>query len=130
MKNKFEEKYFKIGRVVKVANGTYYLITKIEYGPSFRYINLNNGLFEQIPDYNKDGLSRDITSVGLDIDKIYESWTCEHAVFTNDQRLIADHMQDAASYEEKCRQREALRASLDKLKDETNDLYYKLMKED
>ena len=46
MKNKFEEKYFKIGRVVKVANGTYYLITKIEYGPSFRYINLNNGLFE------------------------------------------------------------------------------------
>ena len=134
MINKFEEQYFKVGRVVRTANGTHYLITEVElpdgYGKTLKYINLNNGCFEQIPDYNKNGLSRNITSVGLDIDKIYESWSCEHTIFINDQRLIADHIQDAVDYEEKPNQRERLRQSLNKLDDEMNDLYYKLMKED
>lgn len=134
MKNQFAKQYFEVGNVVRVANGTYYLITEIElpdgYGKTFEYINLVNGKFQQIPEYNKNGLSRDITSAGLDIDKIYESWSCEHVIFTNDQHLLIDHMQDAANYEEKCHQREALRKSLNKLNDAINDLYNKLMQED
>lgn len=134
MKNKFEEQYFEVGNVVRVANGTYYLVTEVElpdgYGQTLKYINLVSGKFQQIPQYNKNGLSRDITSADLDIEKIYDSWSCEHVVFTNDPFLIAEHMQDAADYEEKCRKKDVLRESLNKLNDEINDLYYKLMKED
>ena len=134
MKNKFEKQYLEVGNVVRVANGTYYLITEVElpdgYGKTLKYINLVNGEFQQIPEYNKNGLSRNITSADLDIDKIYDGWSCEHVLFTNDQYLLVDHMQDAANYEEKCRQRDALQKSLNKLDDEINDLYYKLMKED
>ena len=134
MKNKFKEQYFKVGRVIKVVNGTYYLITEIElpdgYGRTFQYINLENGKFEQIPDYNKDGLTRSISSVYLDVAEIYADWRCGEIIFTNNTTLVSDHIQDAVDYEEKCRQREALRESLDKLDDEMNDLYYKLMKED
>lgn len=134
MKNKFKEQYFEVGNVVEVANGTYYLITKIElpdgYGKIFKYINLVNGEFQQIPEYNKNGLSRDITSAGLDIDKIYDSWNCEHVIFKNDQFLIAEHMQNAENYEEKLYQREMLRQSLNKLDDEINDLYNKFSREE
>lgn len=134
MKNKFEAQYFKIGRVVRVADGTYYLITEIElpdgYGPALKYINLENGNFEQIPDYNKDGLTRSITSTYLDVSEIYDNWKCGTIIFTNSAALLEDHMKDAETYEEQCRQREALRESLNKLTDEMNDLYYKFMKED
>lgn len=134
MKNKFEEQYFKIGRVVKVADGTYYLITEIElpdgYGPTLKYINLENGNFEQVPDYTKNGLTRAMGLLHLDVSEIYEDWKCEKIIFTNSAALIESHMQDAADYEEKCRQRDALRELLNNLNDEMNDLYYKLMKED
>lgn len=134
MKNKFEAQYFKIGRVVRVADGTYYLITEIElpdgYGPALKYINLENGDFEQIPEYNKDGLTRSISSTHLDVSEIYDNWKCGTTIFTNSAALLEDHMKDAEDYEEKCYQREVLRESLNKLNDEMNDLYYKLMKED
>ena len=134
MKNKFEEQYFKVGRVVKVADGTYYLITEIElpdgYGRTLKYINLENGDFEPIPNYNKDGLTRSIHDVHLDVSEIYKDWMCRTIIFTNSAALIEDHMKDAEDYEEKCYQREALRESLNKVNDEMNDLYYKLMKED
>ena len=134
MKNKFEAQYFKIGRVVRVADDTYYLITEIElpdgYGRTLKYINLENGNFEQIPDYNKDGLTRYISLTHLDVSEIYDSWKCETIIFTNSAALIEEHMKDAEDYEEKCYQREVIRESLNKLNDEMNDLYYKLMKED
>lgn len=132
MNNKFEEQYFQVGRVVKVADGTYYLITEVElpYGQTLKYINLENGNFEQIPAYNKNGLTRAMGLLRLDVSEIYEDWKREKIIFTNSAALIKDHMQDAEDYEEKCHQRNALRELLDKLDNEMNDLYYKFMKED